>query len=43
MAALVLMQRGATPDAALDLITAARGLAVPDTEAQREWIRGSAH
>jgi protein-tyrosine phosphatase len=39
MAALVLIQRGISPDDALDLIQLARGVRVPDTDDQREWIR----
>jgi len=42
MAALVLVQSGQTPDEAFDRIQSARGLSVPDTDAQREWIRQSA-
>jgi protein-tyrosine phosphatase len=38
MAALVLLQRGETPASAFALIRAARGLNVPDTPWQREWI-----
>jgi protein-tyrosine phosphatase len=39
MAAPVLIQLGVTPDGALELIQAARGVLVPDTDHQREWIR----
>lgn len=38
MAALVLAHRGLSADAAFDLIRAARGVTVPDTDQQREWI-----
>lgn len=37
-AAATLIQLGWTPEAALAAITAARGLAVPDTEEQEDWI-----
>jgi protein-tyrosine phosphatase len=38
IAAAVLIYSGLTADDALRLITAARGIEVPDTEAQREWV-----
>ncbi|QAY76359.1 dual specificity protein phosphatase family protein [Sphingosinicella sp. BN140058] len=38
MAAAVLVAAGITPEAALAAITAARGVEVPDTEAQRQWV-----
>lgn len=38
MAALVLLERGETPDSAFRRIRAARGLEAPDTPWQREWI-----
>jgi hypothetical protein len=39
MAACALVCRGLTPDTAFTAIAAARGLPVPDTEAQVEWVR----
>ena len=39
MAASILMALGRSADAALQLITEARGVSVPDTSEQREWIR----
>ena len=38
LAAAVLVYEGTTPGEAWDLIAAARGMAVPDTPAQREFI-----
>jgi protein-tyrosine phosphatase len=38
MAALVLIHRGVTPDTAFGLIQAARGVAVPDTDQQLDWV-----
>jgi protein-tyrosine phosphatase len=38
IAALVLNQRGLDAETAFERITAARGLRVPDTEAQRLWV-----
>jgi len=38
VAAGVLICSGVTAEDALRLITAARGIDVPDTEAQREWV-----
>ena len=38
VAALVLVSRGATPGSAFDMIQAARGIPVPDTDEQREWV-----
>lgn len=38
IAASVLVIRGLTVDSAFDLIAAARGYAVPDTQQQREWV-----
>ena len=38
VAALVLTHRGVKSDIAFSLIQAARGVAVPDTEQQRDWI-----
>jgi protein-tyrosine phosphatase len=38
IAACVLVCSGLEPDEAVALIEKARGLGVPDTEAQREWI-----
>lgn len=39
LTAAVLMQQGWTADAALNAIAHTRGCPVPDTPAQREWIR----
>lgn len=39
MAASILMALGRSADGALELITEARGVSVPDTSEQREWIR----
>lgn len=41
IAASILMALGQTADAALKLITEARGVSVPDTFEQREWIRSA--
>ena len=38
IAAAVLVREGLTPAEAWELISAARGLSVPDTEAQRAWL-----
>jgi protein-tyrosine phosphatase len=38
LAASVLVQDGVTPDEAWDLISAARGYPVPDTDEQRAWL-----
>lgn len=38
MAAAMLVNDGISPDAALAAIAEARGLPVPDTEAQRYWV-----
>lgn len=38
VAACLLVRRGLSPGAAIDKISAARGVAVPETEEQREWI-----
>lgn len=38
--AAVLAQLGEEPDRALALVEEARGRPVPDTEEQREWVRG---
>jgi protein-tyrosine phosphatase len=38
VAASILVHSGARPERALDLISRARGCAVPDTEEQRAWI-----
>ena len=38
IAACALIYRGTTAEAALDLIAGARGIKVPDTDAQRDWI-----
>jgi len=42
LAACVLILLGIHGDVALDMIAAARGLEVPETEAQRQWILGFA-
>jgi protein-tyrosine phosphatase len=39
MAAAVLVSSGSDPAAALSAIEKARGLPIPDTDAQREWIK----
>lgn len=38
IAACALIYRGTTAEVALDLIAGARGIKVPDTDAQRDWI-----
>jgi protein-tyrosine phosphatase len=38
VAACLLVRKGLSPGAAIDKISAARGVAVPETEEQREWI-----
>lgn len=38
MAAAMLVSDGVSPDAALTAIAEARGLPVPDTDAQRNWV-----
>jgi protein-tyrosine phosphatase len=40
LAACVLILLGVEGDVALDMISAARGLEVPETEAQRQWVLG---
>ena len=40
LAACVLIWLGVDPEVALDMIADARGLEVPETEAQRQWILG---
>jgi protein-tyrosine phosphatase len=42
MAASILMALGQSADTALDSIGAARGVPVPDTPEQRDWIRSAA-
>jgi protein-tyrosine phosphatase len=37
--ACVLGQLGVAPDAAFAMLSRARGVAVPDTEARAEWVR----
>jgi protein-tyrosine phosphatase len=37
-AACLLIRTGMSPGAAVDLVSAARGLAVPETSEQRDWI-----
>jgi len=39
VAAGVLIASGVTPDRAMQTVTSARGVAVPETPEQREWIR----
>jgi protein-tyrosine phosphatase len=41
MTASILMALGQSADGALELITRARGVKVPDTSEQREWIRSA--
>ncbi|HKQ45265.1 MAG TPA: dual specificity protein phosphatase family protein [Rhizomicrobium sp.] len=43
LAACVLILLGVDGDVALDMIANARGLEVPETEAQRQWILGFRH
>jgi predicted protein tyrosine phosphatase len=38
VAACLLVRKGISPGAAVEQISAARGVVVPETEAQREWI-----
>ena len=38
VAACLLVRKGMSPGAAIDKISAARGVPVPETEEQREWI-----
>jgi protein-tyrosine phosphatase len=38
VAACLLVKKGISPGAAVEKITAARGVVVPETEEQREWI-----
>ena len=38
VAACLLVKNGMSPGAAVDLVSAARGLAVPETTEQRDWI-----
>jgi len=38
IAACLLIRKGMSPGAALEKVTAARGLEVPETKEQREWI-----
>ena len=38
VAACLLVRKGLSPGAAIDKISGARGVAVPETEEQREWI-----
>ncbi len=35
----VLVAAGMTPDAALDAVRSARGILIPETEEQRQWVR----
>ena len=35
----VLVAGGMTPDAALDAVRSARGILIPETEEQRQWVR----
>jgi hypothetical protein len=39
IAAAILIKDGMTPDAALHRISEARGLPVPETPEQQEWVR----
>lgn len=41
IAAAVLMSAGSTPDAAIDAVTIARGLTVPETHEQVRWLQES--
>ncbi|HTC83945.1 MAG TPA: dual specificity protein phosphatase family protein [Rhizomicrobium sp.] len=43
LAACVLIHLGVDGDIALDMIAAARGLEVPETEAQRQWVLSFSH
>ena len=38
VAACLLVRSGMTPSAAVDMVSAARGIAVPETREQRDWI-----
>jgi protein-tyrosine phosphatase len=38
MAACLLVRRGMSPGAAVEMVSAARGLPVPETSEQRDWI-----
>jgi len=38
VAACLLVKKGVSPGAAIDKLSSARGVAVPETEEQREWI-----
>jgi protein-tyrosine phosphatase len=38
VAACILVRKGMSPGAALDKISAARGVSVPETDEQRDWI-----
>lgn len=38
VAARLLAKKGTSPGAAIEMVSAARGLAVPETAEQREWI-----
>lgn len=38
VAACLLIRAGMSPSAAVDLVSAARGVAIPDTSEQRDWI-----
>lgn len=38
IAACVLVERGIAPEKAIEMLSAARGFEVPETEAQAEWI-----
>ena len=38
VAACLLVKNGMSPGAAVDLVSAARGLPVPETTEQRDWI-----
>jgi len=38
VAACLLVKRGMSPGAAVELVTAARGVSVPETSEQRDWI-----
>jgi protein-tyrosine phosphatase len=38
VAACLLIRNGMSPGAAVDALSAARGISIPETEAQREWI-----
>ena len=41
IAAAVLMSTGSTPEAAIDTVTSARGLTVPETPEQARWLQES--